>query len=186
MAGSGSRRDDTSGLGDWQIRPDVWPDGLNPLADAVHAHGMEFGLWFEPEMINPDSEAARAHPDWVLSPASHRPRAARNQQVLDLANPEAFEYIKSAMLTVLDSVQVDYIKWDFHRDLNEATSPRTGRPAYYAQTLATYALMDALLAAHPDLEIESCAGGGGRIDLGIMERAVRGDRTALIHRAPAH
>ena len=169
----GSRRDDTSGLGDWQISPDVWPDGLNPLADAVHAHGMEFGLWFEPEMINPDSEAARAHPDWVLSPASHRPRAARNQQVLDLANPEAFEYIKSAMLTVLDSVQVDYIKWDFNRDLNEATSPRTGRPAYHAQTLATYALMDVLLAAHPDLEIESCAGGGGRIDLGIMERAVR-------------
>lgn len=169
----GSRRDDSSGLGDWQISPDVWPNGLNPLADAVHGRGMEFGLWFEPEMVNMDSETARAHPDWVLSPATHRPRESRNQQVLDLTNPEAYEYIKSSILQVLSTVRVDYIKWDFNRDLTEAISPRTGLPAYHAQTLATYALMDAILAAHPGLEIESCAGGGGRIDLGIMERAVR-------------
>lgn len=169
----GSRRDDSSGLGDWHISPDVWPDGLNPLADAVHGHGMEFGLWFEPEMINADSQAARAHPEWILSPATHQPHEARNQQVLDLTNPEAFEYIKSSILHVLSTVHVDYIKWDFNRDLNEAVSPRTGLPAYHAQTLAAYALMDAILAAHPEIEIESCAGGGGRIDLGIMERAVR-------------
>lgn len=169
----GSRRDDTMGLGDWHISQEVWPNGLNPLSDIVHAHGMEFGLWFEPEMINPDSEAARAHPDWILSPATHRPRESRNQQVIDLTNPEAFAFIRDSILRVLASTQIDYIKWDFNRDLNEAVSPRTGLPAYHAQTLATYALMDAVLAAHPELEIESCAGGGGRIDLGIMERAVR-------------
>lgn len=168
-----SRRDDTSGLGDWVVSPEVWPDGLAPLADAVHARGMQFGLWFEPEMVNPDSEVARTHPDWILSPASHRPQEARHQQVLDLANPEAFDHVLTQMLTVLDSTRVDYVKWDFNRDLFEAVSPLTRRPSYHAQTLATYALMDAVLAAHPGLEIESCAGGGGRIDLGVMERCVR-------------
>lgn len=168
-----SRRDDTSGLGDWVVSAEVWPDGLTPLADAVHERGMQFGLWFEPEMINPDSEAARAHPDWILSPATHRPLPARSQQVIDLTNPQAFSHVLTQMLSVLDSVEVDYIKWDFNRDLYEAVSPLTGLPAYHAQTLATYALMDAVLAAHPGLEIESCAGGGGRIDLGILERAVR-------------
>lgn len=169
----GSRRDDTSGLGDWVVSPDVWPTGLNPLADAVHARGMEFGLWFEPEMISPDSDAARAHPEWILSPRTHRPQAARGQQVLDLTNPAAFEHVLTQLRRVLADVQIDFIKWDFNRDLYEAVSPNTGLPAYHAQAKATYRLMDTLLAEHPGLEIESCAGGGGRIDLGVMERAVR-------------
>ncbi|MDF1489016.1 alpha-galactosidase [Tessaracoccus caeni] len=169
----GSRRDDNSGLGDWVVSPDAWPNGLNPLADAVHAKGMEFGLWFEPEAINPDSDAARAHPEWILSPRTHRPQEARGQQVIDLTNPEAFDHVLGQMRTVLADTKVDFIKWDYNRDLYESISPRTGRPAYHAQILATYRLMDILLAEHPGLEIESCAGGGGRIDLGIMERAVR-------------
>lgn len=169
----GSRRDDTSGLGDWVVSADVWPDGLHPLADAVHAKGMQFGLWVEPEMINPNSEAARAHPEWILGPISHRPREARQQQVIDLTNPEAFDHVLGQLLTVLDGHQIDYLKWDFNRDLYEAQSPITGRPAYHRQTKATYALMDAILAAHPGLEIESCAGGGGRIDLEMMTRTVR-------------
>ena len=169
----GSRRDDRSGLGDWVVSPEAWPDGLTPLADAVHAHGMEFGLWFEPEMVNPDSDVARAHPDWILSPRTHRPQQERTQQVLDLSNPDAFAHVRDQMLAVLAGTPIDYIKWDFNRDLTEAVSPLTGRPAYHAQTLATYRLLDALLAAQPSLEIESCAGGGGRIDLGILERAVR-------------
>ncbi|HMR48641.1 MAG TPA: alpha-galactosidase [Arachnia sp.] len=169
----GSRRDDTSGLGDWVVSPEVWPVGLNPLADAVHERGMEFGLWFEPEMINLDSDAARAHPEWILSPRGHRPQEARGQQVMDLTNPAAFDHVLGQMRRVLADVRVDFIKWDFNRDLYEAVSPLTGRPAYHAQTLATYRLMDTLIAEHPGLEIESCAGGGGRIDLGIMERAVR-------------
>lgn len=169
----GSRRDDRSGLGDWVVSPDAWPNGLAPLADAVHAHGMEFGLWFEPEMVNPDSDVARAHPEWILSPRTHRPQEERTQQVLDLSNPAAFAHVRDQLVAILDQVPIDYIKWDFNRDLPEAVSPVTGRPAYHAQTLATYRLMDALLEAQPSLEIESCAGGGGRIDLGILERAVR-------------
>ena len=169
----GSRRDDTSGLGDWVVSGEVWPNGLAPLADAVHARGMEFGLWFEPEMVNLDSDAARAHPEWVLSPRTHRPQQARGQHVLDLTNPEAFAHVLGQMRTVLADTRIDFIKWDFNRDLYEAVSPLTGRPAYHAQTLATYRLMGTVLAEHPGLEIESCAGGGGRIDLGIMEMAVR-------------
>ena len=169
----GSRRDDTSGLGDWVVSADVWPNGLHPLADVVHARGMQFGLWVEPEMINMDSETARAHPEWVLSPVSHLPREARQQQVIDLTNPEAFDHVLGQLLTVLDEHQIDYLKWDFNRDLYEAESQVTGLPAYHLQTKATYALMDAIRAAHPSLEIESCAGGGGRIDLEMMTRTVR-------------
>ncbi len=167
------RRDDTSSLGDWTVSEEVWPEGLAPLADAVHAKGMQFGLWFEPEMINPDSQVAREHPDWMLSPRTHRPQEARYQQVMDLTNPKAFEHVKRQMLEVLDSTQIEYIKWDFNRDLYEAVSPITGRPAYHRQTLATYRLLQEIKNVYPHLEIESCAGGGGRIDLGILEYTVR-------------
>ncbi len=169
----GSRRDDTAGLGDWIVSAEVWPDGLAPLADAVHARGMEFGLWFEPEMINLDSDAARAHPEWLLSPRTHRPQEARWQHVLDLTNPDAFAHVLGQMRQVLADTKIDFIKWDFNRDLYEAISPLTGRPAYHAQTRATYRLMETILAENPGLEIESCAGGGGRVDLGITELAVR-------------
>lgn len=169
----GARRDDTAGLGDWVVSEEVWPDGLVPLAEAVHASGMEFGLWFEPEMINLDSEAARAHPEWIMSPRTHRPQEARGQHVLDLTNPAAFAHVLGQIRQVLADTRVDFIKWDFNRDVYEAISPLTGRPAYHAQTLATYRLMSTILAEHPGLEIESCAGGGGRVDLGIMELAVR-------------
>lgn len=169
----GARRIDRMALGDWVVSPEVWPNGLTPLADAVHAKGMQFGLWVEPEMISPDSDAARAHPEWILSPATHRPHEARWQQVIDLTNPEAFEHVRTQLLAVLEQTPVDYLKWDFNRDLYESVSPLTGKPAYHAQTQATYALMDALLERHPHLEIESCAGGGGRIDLEMMAHAVR-------------
>ncbi|NLA28300.1 MAG: alpha-galactosidase, partial [Propionibacterium sp.] len=168
----GSRRDDHSGLGDWVVSDDVWPAGLSVLADAVHARGMQFGLWFEPEMISPDSDAARAHPEWILRPRTHLPIEARHQQVIDLTNPEAYEYVRGQICAVLADTGIDYIKWDFNRDMYEAISPKSGLPVYHNQVLATYALMDALLEAHPGLEIESCAGGGGRIDLEMMHRAV--------------
>ena len=173
----GSRRDDTSGLGDWQIAPEVWPDGpksLKALADYVHGNGMEFGLWFEPEMINPDSDTFRAHPDWVLKPTANRlPMQGRSQQVLDLTNPDAYAYIYGCMDTLVGELGIDYIKWDHNKLVTEAVSPRTGRPAVHAQTLAVYRIFRDLKAAHPGLEIESCSSGGGRVDLGILELADR-------------
>ena len=109
----GSRRDDTSGLGDWQIAQDVWPDGpksLKALADYVHGKGMEFGLWFEPEKVNPDSDKFRAHPDWVLKPTANRlPMQGRTQQVVDLTNPDAYAYIYGAMDKLVGELGIDYI-----------------------------------------------------------------------------
>ncbi|RSX52110.1 alpha-galactosidase [Bifidobacterium goeldii] len=173
----GSRRDDTSGLGDWQIAQDVWPDGpksLRALADYVHGKGMEFGLWFEPEMVNPDSDMYRAHPDWVLRPTAGRlPMQGRSQQVVDLTNPDAYDYVFGAMDALVSELGIDYIKWDHNKLVTEAVSPRTGRPAVHAQTLAVYRIFRDLKAAHPGLEIESCSSGGGRVDLGILEFADR-------------
>ncbi|MCH9275337.1 alpha-galactosidase [Bifidobacterium amazonense] len=173
----GSRRDDTSGLGDWQIAQDVWPDGpqsLKALADYVHGKGMEFGLWFEPEMVNPDSDMYRTHPDWVLRPTPGRlPMQGRTQQVVDLTNPDAYDYVYGCMDRLVGELGIDYIKWDHNKLVTEAVSPRTGRPAVHAQTLAVYRIFRDLKAAHPGLEIESCSSGGGRVDLGILELADR-------------
>ncbi|MFC7403714.1 alpha-galactosidase [Georgenia alba] len=170
----GSRRDDTSGLGDWVVSPDAWPDGLAPLIDHVHGLGMQFGLWFEPEMVNPDSDLARAHPEWILAARPDRwPVEQRRQQVLNLTIPEAYAHVRDQMLAILREYRIDYIKWDYNRDLIEPATQGTGRPAVHEQTLATYRLMDELIAAQPGLEIESCSSGGGRIDLGVMARCVR-------------
>ncbi|MEE6272156.1 alpha-galactosidase [Georgenia sp. MJ206] len=169
----GSRRDDTSGLGDWIVSPDVWPHGLGPLVDHVHALGMQFGLWFEPEMVNVDSELYRAHPEWIFSAGGRVPVPARNQQVLDLAQPGAYAHVRDQMLRVLDEYHIDYVKWDYNRDLIEPASQATGRAGVHEQTIAVYRLIDEIRAAHPHLEIESCAGGGGRADLGILARTDR-------------
>ncbi len=170
----GSRRDDSSGLGDWVVSPDVWPDGLGPIIDHVHDLGMEFGLWFEPEMVNPDSDLARAHPEWILAARPDRwPPEARHQQVLNLTIPEAYAHVRDQMLAILRTYRIEYLKWDFNRDLIEAGTQSTGQASIHEQTLAAYRLMDELIAAQPGLEIESCSSGGGRIDLGILDRCVR-------------
>ncbi len=166
----GSRRDDTSGLGDWYVATDVWPDGLRPLADAVRALGLDFGLWFEPEMANPDSDVVREHPDWVLTPSA---RAWRGQVVLDVANPGAYAYLLERISALVDEVGIAYIKWDHNRDLHVAVSGTTGRAGVHEQTAALYRLLDELRARHPGLEIESCSSGGARIDLGILQRTDR-------------
>jgi alpha-galactosidase len=182
----GSRRNDTSGLGDWYVSDAVWPGGLRPLADRVRALGMEFGLWVEPEMVNPDSDLARAHPDWLLAPSprpgrgldpERLPRAWRHQLVLDLADPDVYAYVLERLSSLVDEIGVAFVKWDHNRDLHEslhatgAGGPR--RAGVHAQTLAVYALLDDLRAAHPGLEIESCASGGARVDLGILEHTDR-------------
>ncbi|MFQ6484389.1 alpha-galactosidase [Brachybacterium epidermidis] len=170
----GSRRDDTSGLGDWQVSPEVWPDGLGPLIDHVTGLGMQFGLWFEPEMVNIDSEVARAHPEWVMAPSPQLlPVESRYQQVLNLSHPGAFEHVHRQMNALLNEYDIAYIKWDHNRDLIEAADRSTGAAATHAQTLAAYRLMDRLKADHPGLEIESCSSGGARVDLGVLERTDR-------------
>lgn len=170
----GSRRDDTSGLGDWVVSPEAWPDGLGPLIDHVRAHGMEFGIWFEPEMVNEDSDVARAHPEWIMAPSPERmPLRSRNQQVLNLSIPEAYAHVRDQMLALLGAHEIGYIKWDQNRDLLESATRATGRAAVHDQTRAAYRLMDELRAAHPGLEIEACASGGARVDLGVLEHTDR-------------
>ena len=169
----GGRRDDTAGLGDWQVSAAVWPEGLGPLVDRVRELGMEFGLWVEPEMVNPDSDLARAHPEWLLGPATRDPWTARNQQVLNLADPAAYAHVRDHLLKLLDEYEIAYLKWDHNRDLLEPLSRTTGAPIVHQQTLAVYQLVDELKAAHPGLEIESCSSGGGRVDLGVLARTDR-------------
>ncbi|WP_069885489.1 alpha-galactosidase [Streptomyces luteocolor] len=166
----GARRDDRAGLGDWTVSPEVWPKGLRPLVDAVRGHGMQFGLWVEPEMVNPDSDLARAHPEWLMAARAGLPLEQRHQHVLNLSIPECYANIRDQLLAVLDAYSIDYLKWDHNRDHVEAgVRPLGGVPGEHAQTIAVYRLLKEIKAAHPGLEIESCAAGGGRIDLGIIE-----------------
>jgi alpha-galactosidase len=137
---------------------------------------MDFGLWFEPEMVNPDSDVARAHPDWVLGTEGRMPPTWRNQQVLDVAIPGAFAYLLEKMDALVGRYGIDFIKWDHNRDLADPvhrSGPRRGLPAVRDQTLAAYRLMDELRRRHPALEIESCSSGGARVDLGVLERTDR-------------
>ena len=162
------RRDnDTRGLGDWRADARKYPHGLGPLAAHVTALGLEFGLWVEPEMVNPDSDLYRAHPDWALRIEGRPLLTARNQLVLDVARPEVAEYLFSQLAALLESLPIGYLKWDHNRDLTTAGGP-DGRARHRVQTLAFYALLARIRAAFPDVEIESCAGGGGRIDAGVL------------------
>jgi alpha-galactosidase len=163
------RRDDTAGLGDWFVDAGVWPDGLAPLIDHVRGLGMEFGLWFEPEMVNPDSDLARNHPEWILHTDGRWPLPGRQQQVLNLANPGCFDYLLGRIDAILAEYPISYIKWDHNRDLMDASNPLTGAPAVHDTTAALYRLLAELKHRHPGLEIESCASGGARVDLGILD-----------------
>jgi len=167
------RRDDHAGLGDWYVDETVWPDGLTPLIDVVHGLGMQFGLWVEPEMINLDSDLAREHPEWIFRAGGRAGIATRQQYVLDLGIPEAYDYILRRLTALLDDYPIAYLKWDHNRMVVEAGHGAAGVPGVRAHTLAVYRLLDELRRRHPGLEIESCAGGGGRIDLGILERTDR-------------
>ncbi|CUI44375.1 alpha-galactosidase [Cognatishimia activa] len=158
----GKRDDDTTSLADWQIDPRKYPEGLTPLIDHVQSVGMRFGIWFEPEMINEDSDTYRAHPDWVLGKADQI--RGRQQLVLNMALPEVQTYLFDCISAVLRDHDVDYVKWDHNRVLPHPDA---------AQTRGAYALIDRLRSAFPEVEIESCASGGGRIDFGILERTQR-------------
>ena len=166
-----SRRSENAGLGDWWVDTAVWTNGLTPLIDHVRGLGMQFGIWVEPEMVNPDSDLYRAHPDWTLADERYPVLLGRNQLVLDLGRPEVSEYLFGHLDALLRDHDIAYVKWDMNRDLVAATSSR--RAGVHRQTLGVYALFDRLREQHPGVEFETCAAGGGRVDFGIFERTDR-------------
>ena len=165
------RRSDKAGLGDWWVDESVWPSGLAPLIKHVTGLGLEMGIWVEPEMVNPDSELYRKHPDWVFGVPGYEPVLGRDQLVLDLTNSDAFGYLLSHLDRLLADHDIGYVKWDMNRD---HTQPASGpAAATHHQTLAVYRLIDALRERHPLVDFETCSSGGGRADLGILERTDR-------------
>ncbi|TDE89601.1 alpha-galactosidase [Occultella glacieicola] len=168
-----NRRDDTRGLGDWLVDPAVWPEGLDALAARVHELGMEFGLWVEPEMVNLDSDLAREHPDWVFDGGHGTGLPSRHQHGLDLTHEAAYALALERISTLVERLGIDFLKWDHNRYLTDAGHSSNGHAAVRAQTLQAYRMMAELRDLHPGLEIESCASGGGRIDLGVLEHTDR-------------
>jgi alpha-galactosidase len=160
------RRDDRRALGDWQVDAARYPEGLEAIIDGVRGLGMEFGLWVEPEMVSPDSELARAHPEWIRGARDGSGVTARHQRVLDLAQPAVVDHLFAVLDGLLSRYAIGYLKWDHNRVLTE--SARTGHAGHLAQTRALHELLERLNAAHPEVEIESCASGGGRADWGML------------------
>jgi alpha-galactosidase len=170
----GARNNDRAGLGDWTVNPQKFPQGLKGLVDHVNRLAMDFGLWVEPEMVNADSDLYRKHPDWVIHFAG-RPRSElRNQMVLNLARNDVKEYIFGVLDTLAGEYNIRYFKWDMNRAVSEPGWPDAGavdeRKLWVDYVRNLYEIIDRLRARHPKLEIESCSGGGGRIDLGILQR----------------
>jgi alpha-galactosidase len=169
----GQRKNDHAGLGDWYVNPQKFPHGLKPLIDKVHSLHMDFGLWVEPEMVNPDSDLYRKHPDWVLN-FSGRPRTeARNQLVLNLARPDVRAYVYGFLDKLLNENDIAFLKWDYNRNWSEpgwpAVAPEDQKKVYVDFINNFYSILAELRAKHPGVEIESCSGGGSRVDLGIMK-----------------
>ena len=164
-------KDDRAGLGDWRINPDVFPDGLTPLIEHVHGLGMAFGIWVEPEMVNPDSDLYRTRPDWVLH-QPHRTRSElRNQLVLNFGRDDVRAWALE-WLHRLVTPGVTFVKWDMNRTFSEAGWPEARDPErlWIEHTRGVHLVMDRLRAANPALRIESCSGGGGRLDLAMLAR----------------
>jgi len=168
----GQRKTDHAGLGDWYVNAEKFPNGLKPLIDKVHALGMDFGLWVEPEMVNPDSDLYRKHPDWILN-FPGRPRSEqRNQLVLNLARSDVRDYVEGFLDKLLSENDIAFLKWDYNRNWSEPgwdQLPADQQQRVYVEYIRNlYAILGDLLKKHPKVEIESCSGGGGRVDLGIL------------------
>ena len=168
----GQRKDDHAGLGDWYVNKEKFPNGLKPLIDKVHSLGMDFGLWVEPEMVNPDSDLYRNHPDWVLN-FTGRPRTeGRNQLLLNLARQDVRDYVFGFLDKLLNENDIAFLKWDYNRNWSEpgwpAVAPDEQKKVYVKYIDNLYSILKELREKHPKVEIESCSGGGGRVDLGIM------------------
>lgn len=168
----GHRDDDTTSLGDWTVDRNKLPDGLADLAGRVNRLGLQFGLWFEPEMVSPDSELYRSHPDWCLHVPDRRRSQARGQLILDLSRPEVCDYIIRSVGEVLRSAPIAYVKWDMNRHMTEAGSaalpPERQAETPHRYMLGLYRVMDAITREFPHVLFESCSGGGGRFDPGIL------------------
>ena len=159
------RRNDTAGLGDWWVDSSVWPNGLEPLISHVTSRDMDFGLWFEPEMVNPNSDLYRAHPEWALDGTLTNPILGRHQLVLDMSRPEVRDYLFDKIDALLSTYDISYVKWDHNRPLVGGAS--------HQQTRGFYTLLQRLTSKHPRVQFESCASGGGRIDMGVARWAKR-------------
>jgi alpha-galactosidase len=168
----GQRKTDHAGLGDWYVNTQKFPHGLKPLIDKVHSLNMDFGLWVEPEMVNPDSDLYRKHPDWVLN-FTGRPRTeGRNQLVLNLARPDVHDYVLQWLDKLLTDNDISFIKWDYNRNWSEPGWPAVPieqqKNVYIDFTRNYYDILAQLRKKHPNVEFESCSGGGSRVDLGVM------------------
>lgn len=165
----GARRSDHAGLGDWVVRADAFPEGLEPLVEEIHRLGMKFGLWVEPEMVNPDSDLYRQHPDWVLHFPGRERTESRHQLILDFGRPEVVEYIFNLLDALVERYRIAFFKWDMNRLATEPGSV-VGKAIWRKHVAGVYAIMDRLRRKHPTLDIQSCSGGGGRIDFGALAR----------------
>ena len=170
----GGRDHDRAGLGDWTVNREKFPRGLGPLIGRVNDLGMRFGLWVEPEMVNPDSDLYRAHPDWVYHFGGRTRSQYRNQLVLNLARPDVAEWVFTTLDRLLSENHVEFIKWDMNRPFSEPGWPAQAghdpERVWTDHVRTLYAVIDGLRAAHPGVDFESCSGGGGRVDLGILRR----------------
>lgn len=169
----GQRKTDLAGLGDWYVNQQKFPHGLKPLIDKVHGLGMDFGLWVEPEMVNPDSDLYRKHPDWVLNFPGRPRMEQRNQLVLNLARPDVRDYVLGFLDKLLTENDIAFLKWDYNRNWSEPgwdQLPAAEQKKVYVEfTRNLYGIFAELKKRHPKVELESCSGGGGRVDLGILQ-----------------
>ena len=167
----GARNNDKAGLGDWVVNTKKLPGGMKSLAKAINNRGMKFGLWFEPECVNPDSDLYRAHPDWAIAVPSRTPSLGRNQMVLDLTRKEVRDYIVESVHAVLADANIEYVKWDYNRhisDMYSATLSNMGE-FYHRYTMGLYEVLDRIFhQLHPNILFESCSSGGNRFDLGML------------------
>lgn len=168
----GKRDRDNSSLGDWVVDSKKLPRGLRDLAERINRLGMKFGLWFEPEMVSPDSELYRAHPDWCLHVPNRHRTEMRNQLVLDVSRPEVRNHVVDAVCRVLESAPIAYVKWDMNRPLTEmgsaALPAERQREIAHRYVLGVYEMMERVTARFPEILFESCSGGGGRFDAGMI------------------
>jgi len=166
----GSRNDDHQSLGDYDVNKKKLPGGLNGLSDHIHKMGMKFGLWFEPEMVNPKSKLYESHPEYAVKIEGRTPTLGRNQLVLDLCNQEVREYIFEQIKEVLDHARVDFVKWDMNRHMTDMYSSSVGNQGmfFHRYILGLYEILNKITKEYPNLMIETCSSGGNRFDLGML------------------